>query len=434
MKKNIYALLLLVGAFASCKKSGYDPKLANPDERLSALAATYMTQLTGAQFGWKAYLHTGGDEVYTFALKFTEDNRVTMSTDINASTITGATSSYRLKSLQRPTLLFDTYSYLHLLEDPTPEVAGGGAGVGRKSDFEFRFESTSADTMKFEGTFNKSKLTLVRSKSQAETDAAVTQVNQVAAMLNNILTYFKVINYDGVDYEAKVDATNKRFTIKTPTGPQTSLYYVRDNIIELLTPFTLGTTKVTTIGTYSYDGTKFVGTASGKPLTIKGATAPLVFDATAAKKWYDQMFLNFNGCWVSDAAFHVNGVDDFCKFRSVTGYQTLWYGGPAVFGGTSEGLIPYTGAFPAGTPYALNKVPFTINNGIARFILTASGGTYTGTGAMAVAMTSARLILFGGATTNSAQDWYLIPTSTDGKSYDMVRASDALAWISWRPR
>lgn len=435
MKKIIYLVLILTGILSSCRKSEYTPKLGNPDDRLSEQAKIYQTLLLGGTYGWKAFLETGGKEIYTFTLKFNDQNRVSMTSDINATTATSAESSYRFKSLQNPTLLFDTYSYLHMLADPTPGIVpGGNAGTGHLSDFEYTFESSSADTIKMVGIFNKSKLLLVRSKSQAETDALLPDLATVAGMLNNLRTYFKLVTYNGVNYEAKVDAGTRTIIVKTPSGDQKVLFYVNNGVMKFLSPIVLGDLKISEISNLSYDGNlkSINGTASGKPFVIKEAIAPLVFDATAAQKWYNQKLLNFNDCWVSDKAFHANGVDDFCNFKNIPNYQTLWYAGASVFGGANDGMITFTTGLAA--PYTFSKTPVTITNGIARFTLVSSAGTFTGTTPIALAMSAARNLLYGGATANSSQDWYLIPTSDDGKAYDMVRVSDALAWISWRPR
>jgi hypothetical protein len=66
--------------------------------------------------------------------------------------------------LQQPSLIFDTYSYLHLLADPDPNVNGGRVGAGLSSDFEFYVDSTVADTMKLVGRFNGSKAILTKGK------------------------------------------------------------------------------------------------------------------------------------------------------------------------------------------------------------------------------------------------------------------------------
>ena len=436
MKKNLLYILLLSIAFGSCKKDPTEPLIGNTDERLSATLAEYQAQLVSAQFGWKGYLLTDNETPATFLFNFNDKNRITMAADYRT---TSAESSYRLKALQKPTLLFDSYSTLHLIADPTSSVFGGTTAAGYYSDFEFAFLSSSTDTIKLEGTFNKSKLILIRSKSAAESSAIFTVLNNVAATASKIRTYFKRTTIGGIECEVKWDPAAQILAFSYLDNGNlktvTSHYYVSGPLVTLYEPLVIGTTTVKQISDVVYDAAALAvsGNINGSAIQIKEAITPLKLDVGAAQRWYNQMFANSNGTWVSDKAFHANGVDDFCNFKNVAGYQTLWYAGPTVFGGTSEGLIAFVNN-ALGAPYALSRNPFGINSGIARFTLGTNAGTFTGTTAIAQAMTAARGILYGGATLGSAQDWYLIPTSDTGKNYDMVRVSDAQAWISWRPR
>ena len=436
MKKNLLYILLLSIAFGSCKKDPTEPLIGNTDERLSATLAEYQAQLVSAQFGWKGYLLTDNETPATFLFNFNDKNRITMAADYRT---TSAESSYRLKALQKPTLLFDSYSTLHLIADPTSSVFGGTTAAGYYSDFEFAFLSSSTDTIKLEGTFNKSKLILIRSKSAAESSAIFTVLNNVAATASKIRTYFKRTTIGGIECEVKWDPAAQILAFSYLDNGNlktvTSHYYVSGSFVTLYEPLVIGTTTVKQISDVVYDAAALAvsGNINGSAIQIKEAITPLKLDVGAAQRWYNQMFANSNGTWVSDKAFHANGVDDFCNFKNVAGYQTLWYAGPTVFGGTSEGLIAFVNN-ALGAPYTLSRNPFGINSGIARFTLGTNTGTFTGTTAIAQAMTAARAILYGGATIGSAQDWYLIPTSDTGKNYDMVRVSDAQAWISWRPR
>jgi hypothetical protein len=435
MKKHLLYFFLLAIAFTACRKDDTKPIIGNVDERLSATLAEYQTKLIGAEFGWKGYLLTANATPATFLFNFNDKNVTTMAADYKP---TPASSSYRLKALQRPTLLFDTYSTLHLLADPTPSVAGGTVADGYLSDFEFAFISESADTIKLEGTFNKSKLLLVRSKSAAESAAVFTSVQDFINVTSKVRTYFKRTTLGGIECELRLDAGAQILSFSyldgTTLKTASSSFYVSGTKVTLYTPLVIGTTTVTEISDVTFESaTGFLNAKiNGAPVQIKEAIAPIKLDVGAAQRWYNQMPANFNGCWVSDKAFHANGVDDFCNFKNVPAYQTLWYAGPAVFGGTSEGLITFTGALAA--PYALSRTPFTVNAGIARFTLGTNAGTFTGTAPIALAMTAARAIMYGGGVVGNFQDWYLIPTSDDGRKYDMVRVSDAQAWISWRQR
>jgi len=436
MKKHLLYLFLFTVALGSCKKDKTEPIIGNVDERLSATLVGYQAQLIGAQFGWKGYLLTDNETPATFLFNFNDKNRITMAADYRT---TPAESSYRLKALQRPTLLFDSYSTLHLIADPTSSVFGGATAAGYYSDFEFAFLSSSADTIKLEGTFNKSKLVLIRSKSAAESASVFTAVQDINNVASKLRTYFKRATIGGVECEVKLDGAAQILSFSylvdgTTLKTVSSNFYVSGTTINLYTPLVIGTTTVTQLSGISYDTASGFINASvgGAPIQIKEAITPLKFDAGAAQRWYNQKVVNFNNCWVSDRAFHANGVDDFCNFKNVPNFQNLWYAGTTVFGGANDGMIAFTTGLAA--PYTFSVTPVTVINGIARFTLVSSTGTFTGTAPLAVSMTAARALLYGGATAGSSQDWYLIPTSDDGKRYDMVRVSDAQAWISWRPR
>lgn len=435
MKKHLLYLLLFAATLSACQKDKTEPVLGNVDERLSGILADYQAQLTSAQYGWKGYLLTDNQTPATFLFTFNDKNRTTMAADYSR---TAAESSYRLKALQRPMLLFDSYSILHLIADPSPSVIGGEVANGYHSDFEFAFLSASADTIKLEGTFNKSKLILIRSKSAAESAAVFTSVDDISTAASKLRTYFKRATIGGIDCEVKLDGAAQILSFSYLDGANlktvSSNFYVSGTNLALYTPLTIGNATVTQLTGITYDAaaSAIKATVNGAAIQIKEAITPLKLDPGAALRWYNQMAINFNTCWVSDRAFHANGVDDFCNFRAVPGYQNLWYAAKTVFGGNNDGLITFTGSLAA--PYTLSVTPIGITNGIARFTLASSAGTFTGTAPLAVAMNSARTILYGGATAGSSQDWYLIPTSEDGKNYDMVRVSDAQAWISWRPR
>ena len=435
MKKHLLYIVLFTLALSSCKKDATEPLIGNADERLSATLTEYQTQLVGAQFGWKGYLLTDNERPATFLFSFTDKNRTTMAADYK---LTPAESSYRLKALQRPTLLFDSYSTLHLLADPTSSVFGGTTAAGYYSDFEFAFLSASADTIKLEGTFNKSKLILVRSKSAEESAAIFTSVQNISTVTSKLRTYFKRTTVGGIECEVKLDGTAQILSFSYLDGTNlktvSSNFYVSGTTIALYTPLVVGTATVTKLDGVSFDtASGFINASvSGTAIQIKEAIAPLQLDITAAQRWYNQKINNFNDCWVSDRAFHANGVDDFCNFKNVPSFQTLWYAGASVFGGANDGMIAFTTGLAA--PYTFSVTPVVINAGKARFTLASSAGTFTGTTPIALAMSAARNLLYGGATAGSSQDWYLIPTSNDGKKYDMVRVTDAQAWISWRPR
>ena len=168
------------------------------DERLSEALTNYQTALTAAP-GWKLFVYPKGLESQdikvgglTYYLKFAANNRVTMVSDFQ-TTLAAATkeSGYRLKALQRPSLIFDTYSYMHIPADPDPNVSfspTGSGGYGQGTDFNFSFTEVAVkDTMVLQGNFNKSAAVLVKA-TQAEMDAAFTR-NRLRDIMNFSYAY-----------------------------------------------------------------------------------------------------------------------------------------------------------------------------------------------------------------------------------------------------
>ncbi len=60
------------------------------------------------------------------------------------------------------TLIFDTYNYISMLQDPVPSVYGGAAGSGLQSDVEFEYQRMNGDTLFLRGFKYKNDLILVK--------------------------------------------------------------------------------------------------------------------------------------------------------------------------------------------------------------------------------------------------------------------------------
>ena len=166
----------------SCTKKTEQRFDKTVDERLAETLTNYQNYLTTAP-GWKLFVYPKGllaQDItvggLTYYLKFTNTNRVSMVSDFTTDIAAlPKESGYRLKALQRPSIIFDTYSYMHIPADPDPNVSfspTGSGGYGYGTDFNFSFTKvTPTDTIKLEGNFNKSAAVLVKA-SQAEMDAA----------------------------------------------------------------------------------------------------------------------------------------------------------------------------------------------------------------------------------------------------------------------
>lgn len=156
MLYNRLYIILLAFLFAACSKDKTESLFGEkPEERLEEAMKEYKATLTGSAYGWKTGVYPAAGGGYAFYFKFGANDRVTMYSDVTPDAASqGLESTYRLKAVQRPSLLFDTYSYLHLLSDPDPNVYGGATGQGYAIDFEYSIDAVSADTIKLTGIAN----------------------------------------------------------------------------------------------------------------------------------------------------------------------------------------------------------------------------------------------------------------------------------------
>jgi len=419
MKKHLLYILLFTLALGACKKDTTEPVIGNVDDRLSATLTEYQTKLTGAEFGWRGFLLTDSKVVATFLFSFTDKNRTTMSADFKP---TPAESSYRLKALQRPTLLFDSYSTLHLLADPTPSVLGGTTGSGYFADFEFAFLSSSADTIKLEGTFNKSKLILVRSKSAAENSDALTSPEAMATTLSKLRTYFKRTTIGGANCEVRIDVGQNiigfNYLDAGVMKTVSSSYYVSGTTINLFTPLTVGTATVSELNGVNFNtGTGFISASikGGEAIEIKEAIAPIQYDKTAAQRWFNAPS---NGVyWTCFNGFTVDGVTDAYGIKTIPGFNFLIFYAKFNVAYSRLGFI-VGGAYGAYGPAPIAAFPA---DGTIKF--TNAGSFGTAPVAIRNIVTNTQNNFF------KASGFYVIQSGE--KSYDLVALDDARSWISF---
>jgi len=250
MLHNRLYIILLAILFAGCTKDKTTSLFGEkPEERMEKALAEYKATLTGSTYGWKTVVYPSAGGAYSFFFRFGANDRVTMYSDVSLeAAATGKESTYRLKAVQRPSLLFDTYSYLHLLSDPDPNVYGGETGSGYSVDFEYAIDSVSADTIKLTGISFSTKMILVKAtQAEAEAYAAGTYANLISNMedymLQNPWLYLQFA--DGKKLQVSVNTFTKTFTlIYIDDANQVQLlsspYYYTLNGIYLQTPVTYG--------------------------------------------------------------------------------------------------------------------------------------------------------------------------------------------------
>jgi hypothetical protein len=343
MNKNILYYLLAITLVASCNRDDDHVFDKSADERLNETLKAYQAAITSSPYGWNGNLFTADGTLYRFYFSFNDSNRVVMYSDFDSATSSSSMeSSYRLKALQQPSLLFDSYSYIHILSDPDASVNGGSVGVGLKSDFEFAIDSVSTDSISLTGRFNGSKLTF---KKATQADKTIWSAKQVAnGVLNfrnywKFLSYWKRLNYRGADYELQFDTTTKKVTVSWGTGSQatsaTSKYYFWANGVYFLDPITNGSITIPGFSITGFTDGALTSqvmnvTVNGTAATIKGAVPtttapPLNPDVkNAITRWRNQAIAGGN-YWISLNGFHKNGVDDAFNIRSLKNDSAEFY-------------------------------------------------------------------------------------------------------------
>ena len=427
--KNILVILLLSTAvLTSCKKDDKSLFDKSPDDRLNEALAAYQAKLTGATNGWKGFVYPKSGGVYTFYFKFNDANRVNiLSSFDSASSVTLKESSYRLKALQQPSLLFDTYSYLHVLADPNENVNGGPRGVGLQSDFEFYFDSSSADTINLVGRFNGSKATLIRATPE---EAAGFINGQLATgfLLNKIQTYFERLTIGSEKFDFHIDPSARTLSFADATGNLldtvlTTRYYMTFGGIGFVKPITVGNQNITGLTniTYNSAGQTISCTLNNAAATISNVTVPLKVDVNAPTRWWNAA-VSSSSYWISLRGFHINGVDDAYSLSSVSGYSFLYYEPKyGTYNGVNYDL--FAPIVNDSLNYGAAYIPPTFTaNGRIIYKLYGVLGTVPSNQSIVFNNISAKLADRNG--------WYLVQTSES--IYDMVSSFDEKSWINWQ--
>jgi hypothetical protein len=166
MKQNlIYSLIVAVCLFTACKKQGVENVFDKlPEERMAERNQELRTKLTENIHGWKAFLRTsanGGG--YGFFMKFNQDETVTMYSDWDDnSAVQGVNSTYSIRFIMNTSLIFDTYNYITIMQDPQKSANGGTQPNGLQSDIEFEYLRSSADTVILRGKKYQNYLYLLK--------------------------------------------------------------------------------------------------------------------------------------------------------------------------------------------------------------------------------------------------------------------------------
>ena len=459
MKKlSIYFLVATI-LLAGCKKT-YDDSIngLTADERVAAAMAAYQSKLMSSPYGWiftetttgiatNGTTQAGPIATFAYYMQFTDSTKVTQFSDFDTlMAVTPKSSGYRVKSLQRPALIFDTYGYIHVPCDPDVSISKSpfGTSFGWGTDFEFSFvdnvdPTKLGDTIALTGNLNSAKAVLVKA-TQAQRDAYYAgKLKATMTAWGSIQNYFKRVTAGATQFEMTPGLSGaKSVDINTLDGTGNlkstpSNVYFTATSVNLITPVTVGTTVVNRFDNIVWDpGTSTISTNINgtTAATIAGAIAPLKNDVNAPYAWWNGSVTS-KSYYFSNSGYHVNGVDDF---YGVTKLANWWYmlfwakynSSGATFYDANAGVV--NGSLIGAATFSPNPPPATSTtittftpDGRIIFKLLGSFGSAT-----SILNTTVRT-----QTLNPA-GYYLI-LKEDGKSYDMVVASDAKAWLTWSP-
>jgi len=284
MRTHILYILILA-CLLCCRKDQTTSIFGEtPDQRLEKALADYKTRLTGAEYGWKTAVFPPAGGGYSFFFTFDTEGRVTMYGDVTEdAAATPENSTYRLKAMQRPSLLFDTYSYLHLLADPDPNVYGGVTGQGYYVDFEYSIDSVSADTIKLTGITYSTKMILIKA-TKAEHDAYTSGAfgNQLVDIENNVADFpWQYLQFtDGRKLQVSINTFTKNFTLiyLDDAGKVqliTTPFYYTTNGLYLQTPITYGSYTFNEVF-WDADNQVFYVTINGSRVDVQAADNSII--------------------------------------------------------------------------------------------------------------------------------------------------------------
>lgn len=297
MKCKLLYSIVIIATFISCKKEEKYVFQDKPNVRMEKTLTALDAQLATVN-GWIANVYTKSTsgKAYSFYFQFKANDRVSMMSDIDSATATVAKeSSYRLKWMQQPTLLFDTYNYIHRLADPMPDSQGGSGGVGGEagqgliSDFEFGLTSgtvkalndnANVDTLSTIGRYNSVPVSFYKASSE---EAAFWKGGGIEKLMKDIPGYVQGIPFlygllsDGSKLQFSFDFVNK--TLKLVTGANNAVYsgsasYVFGvNVLTLKDPININGNIITQI---MWENQHLFAMISGKKVQLQSSDVPIV--------------------------------------------------------------------------------------------------------------------------------------------------------------
>jgi len=235
MKK--ITLLLLAMSLSFCTKND-DPTTGN-DPINPAQNPALMKELTAAQNGWKLTYISSDDSFggYNFLMKFDAKGKVSMLSDLSATT-TPTTSSYRTQEEGRGLVLsFIGNNQIHLLADALQGAAGN---VHTGKVYQFLYTGKEGNNLKFQNLLlGNNAFVIFEPATAADWSRTPALYKNITPLTNAAAHYYlKVSTATGTPTTYPIEFTNRVLSLKnTPSKIATS---ATENGIAFHRAFTLG--------------------------------------------------------------------------------------------------------------------------------------------------------------------------------------------------
>lgn len=213
MRKILYFFITIL-IISGCKKSSFVSDFdQTPEDRMATSIALVSNTLTSASNGWVATLSTSAGGGFGFYMIFDDKQNVSMYADLtDDASITSANSTYRVKTGLGADLIFDTYNYLSMLADPNASAFGGTQPTGFKSDVEFTYVRSSADSIVFIGKQYRQLLKMVKATAAQK---AIYTAGGYKTAINKVKDFFATVKFPYIEIASGTTTLKVAFSLNT---------------------------------------------------------------------------------------------------------------------------------------------------------------------------------------------------------------------------
>lgn len=362
MKRIIYLFLFLL-ILAGCKKSSYESAFdERPEIRTGEAISEVNTKLSSATDGWIGTLSTQDGGGYGFYMTFDATTQVVnMYGDMTDPTATVlGKSTFRVKANAGAELIFDTYNYISLPADPDPNSFGGVTGSGFRSDVEFIYDHSTADSILFTGKKYRQPLALVKATAA---EKAIYEAGGYKTAIDQLKAFFQQTKNPYIDITAGTAVIKAGITMNASNDMNSGKRFALTGLAA----------DGKTIGS---GDSKFAFLLNGADLLNKGLT----YEGVSFKKirWKNATTLAFYDVAGKEYAVQSSPSPLLPLYILIgSGYKTVTVPNAATFPGWSSDFIARRAKATTGLsrwnigagPLRLSKLTFTFNDVTKRMVL-----------------------------------------------------------------